>query len=261
MKANAKTTDTNQLTSFQKKRQVNLRWNHTRNFQLGLILSILFVIILVESVRVEIKEIPITIVEDTDEEVFLINEFFIETPQPKTTPIARSKPTKRVTEVLKVVDNSFDEKSEPTLATKPPVIEVDPGAKVVKADPSKEAPPNPVYLNFVSQIPLFPGCDESNDRDQQIECFTKKTHRFVTRKFDYNIGAKENLSGRVRILCQFTIDVNGDIGEVKVRTTSEALKKEALKVISELPKMSPGRHNGKAVPVVFSLPIVFEVQD
>ena len=261
MKANAKNTDTNQLTSIQKKRQVNLRWNHTRNFQLGLILSILFVIIVVESVRVEIKEVPITITEDPQEELYLINDFRIEQPKPEAQPVAKAEPIRRVTELIKVVDNSFSTNAQPVIETDTPVVEIDAGVRIVPVKAKKDTPAEAVALNSVMQIPVFPGCDPNMDRIDQIDCFTQKVHKFVIRKFDYDIGAKENLSGRVRIYCQFTVSGNGDIVDIKTRTTNKALKQEAMKVISQLPVMKPGKEKGKSVPVIFSLPVIFEVQD
>ena len=261
MKQNAKNTDTNQLTSIQKKRQVNLRWNHTRNFQLGLIFSLLFVIFVVETVRIEIKEIPITYTDDSDDEVFTMTDFIVETVKPKVEPVAKVEPPKQVRDLIKVVKNDGATTVTPNISTDPPVVEVSPGANLVKGDPPKEEPPTPIYINNVMQIPTFPGCDAGADREEQLECFTRMTHKFVQRRFDYDIGAEENLSGKVRIACQFTIGPDGVVTDIKVRTANDALRDEAIKVIKKLPQMNPGMHQGKSVPVIFSLPIIFQIQD
>ncbi|GAK90182.1 hypothetical protein JCM19297_2194 [Nonlabens ulvanivorans] len=39
------------------------------------------------------------------------------------------------------------------------------------------------------------------------------------------------------------------------------MKQEAADVINSLPKMTPGMQRGKAVTVVYALPIIFQVQD
>ena len=261
MKPKVTTTDTNQLTSFQKKRQVNLRWNHTRNFQLGLILSILFVIIAVETIRVEIKDIPLSIEQDLDDDIFTVTNYIIEKPQVKVEPVATVTPPRRITEVVKVVENDISNSSLPTIETEPPKIEVDPGKTVVLVTPKEEKPPAVMDLNAVSQIPVFPGCNAGADRAEQIDCFTKMTHKFIIRRFDYDIGVEENLSGRIRIYGQFTVDVTGQITDVRINTANEALKKEAERVIRLLPEMQPGMQNGKVVPVKFNVPIVFQVKD
>ncbi|MGA9324525.1 MAG: energy transducer TonB, partial [Salegentibacter sp.] len=36
---------------------------------------------------------------------------------------------------------------------------------------------------------------------------------------------------------------------------------EAARVINSLPKMQPGKQRGKPVGVMYSLPIIFQVQD
>ena len=261
MKQDAKKTDTNQLTSIQKKRQVNLRWNHTRNFQLGLIFSLLFVIFVVETVRVEIKEIPITYTDDSDPEVYVMHNFVIETVKPKVEPVAKADPPKQVRDVIKVVENNALTTTSTSLTTDPPVVEVTPGANLVTTDVSKEDPPQPIYINNVMQIPTFPGCNAGADRAEQLECFTRMTHKFVQRRFDYDIGAEQNLSGKVRIACQFTVGPDGVVTDIKVRTTNEALEREAISVVKKLPQMQPGMHQGKSVPVIFSLPIIFQIQD
>lgn len=260
MKQDAKKTDTNQLTSIQKKRQVNLRWNHTRNFQLGMIFSLLFVIFVVETVRVEIKEIPITYTDDSDLEVFMMTNFVVETVKQKVEPVAKADPPKQVRTVIKVVENHASTTTT-TLTTDPPVVEVTSGANLVTTDAPKEEPPQPIYINNVMQIPTFPGCNADADRAEQLECFTRMTHKFVQRRFDYDIGAEQNLLGKVRIACQFTVGPDGVVTDIKVRTTNEALEREAISVIKKLPQMQPGMHQGKSVPVIFSLPIIFQIHD
>ncbi|WP_438977582.1 energy transducer TonB, partial [Polaribacter sp.] len=37
------------------------------------------------------------------------------------------------------------------------------------------------------------------------------------------------------------------------------LEKEVIKIINDLPQMKPGKQNGKAVPVSYSIPITFQV--
>ena len=45
-----------------------------------------------------------------------------------------------------------------------------------------------------------------------------------------------------------------------VRGVSEAIDKEALRVVSLLPKFTPGSLNGKAVKCTYHLPISFKIQ-
>ena len=72
-------------------------------------------------------------------------------------------------------------------------------------------------------------------------------------------AAKNNIDGRV--IVQFVIDKNGEIGEVKVvRSVNEELDAEAVRVIKTLPKFEPGRQNGEPVNVWYTLPVMFKIQ-
>ena len=72
-------------------------------------------------------------------------------------------------------------------------------------------------------------------------------------------AAKDNIEGRV--IVQFIIDKTGQISDAKVvRSVSEELDAEALRVVELMPNFIPGRQDGKAVAVRFTLPISFKLQ-
>ena len=57
---------------------------------------------------------------------------------------------------------------------------------------------------------------------------------------------------------QFIVDKTGSVGNVKVvRGVDKHLDAEAVRVIKSLPKYKPGRQRGKAVRVMFTVPINF----
>ena len=56
----------------------------------------------------------------------------------------------------------------------------------------------------------------------------------------------------------FAIDKNGVVTNIKTRGPDKILEKEAIRIISLLPKMTPGMQRGKAVKVTYSLPINFK---
>ena len=60
---------------------------------------------------------------------------------------------------------------------------------------------------------------------------------------------------------RFTVNADGSISDAEiVRSTGDMyLDKEALRVISEMPKWKPGKKNGKPVRVKFVLPVVFRL--
>ena len=98
----------------------------------------------------------------------------------------------------------------------------------------------------VEQMPQFPGGEVALMRYLQSEIKYPPT------------AAANNIMGRV--IVQFVVEENGEIGEVKVlRSIDEELDAEAVRVVKSLPKFIPGRQDGKAVAVWYTLPISFKI--
>jgi protein TonB len=71
-------------------------------------------------------------------------------------------------------------------------------------------------------------------------------------------AAKKNIQGKV--LVSFVVDKNGKIKQVKlVESVDKALDKEALRVVSNMPRWIPGEKEGKKVNVRFTLPVIFNL--
>jgi len=112
----------------------------------------------------------------------------------------------------------------------------------------------------VDQIPIFPGCETLDTNDLQKECMSEKIAQFVNLNFDTSLGKKLKMYGVNRVIVQFKINKEGDISNVRARAPHPDLEREAIRVINSLPKMVPGKQKGKAVAVMYSLPIVFQVE-
>ena len=60
---------------------------------------------------------------------------------------------------------------------------------------------------------------------------------------------------------QFVVGVHGEIlNPVVVKSVDPYLDKEAIRVISSMPKWKPGKQRGKAVRVKYTVPVVFRLQ-
>lgn len=74
------------------------------------------------------------------------------------------------------------------------------------------------------------------------------------------IDLENNVQGRV--VLRFVVGEDGAIRDIVVlRSLSASCDKEAIRVVKSMSKWIPGRQNGKAVPVYFSLPIKFAIQN
>lgn len=64
-----------------------------------------------------------------------------------------------------------------------------------------------------------------------------------------------------KVIVQFVVDKDGTItNPAVVRGVDAYLDKEAIRVISSMPKWNPGVQNGKKVRVKYTVPVVFRLQ-
>ncbi len=98
----------------------------------------------------------------------------------------------------------------------------------------------------VEQMPTFPGGEAA-------------LMKWIDSHIQYPTMAQENnIQGSV--LVQFVVTKTGQVGEVKVvRSVDKDLDREAVRVCKSLPKFVPGRQNGQAVNVWYTLPIIFSL--
>ena len=146
---------------------------------------------------------------------------------------------------------ALPEPAQAEAATQP--VEAEAVPEAVEVNTEEQAPQNAepqsdnkVY-NSVEQMPRFPGGEAG-------------LMRYLQGNIKYPPeAAKNDIEGRV--IVQFIIDKTGQVGEVKVvRPISEELDAEAVRVVKALPKFEPGRQDGEAVSVWYTLPINFKLQ-
>jgi len=118
-----------------------------------------------------------------------------------------------------------------------------------------------VGFAIIENVPVFPGC-ESGTNAAKKNCMSIAIDQFVKENFNLSVANTLKLEpGRHRISVQFKIDTNGYISEVWAKAPHPLLEAEAKRIIESLPKMEPGRQKGKEVNVMYTLPIVFQIED
>ena len=101
-------------------------------------------------------------------------------------------------------------------------------------------------FDVVEQMPSFPG--------GQAALF-----QWLSSNIKFPVVAEENgVQGRV--IVTFVVERDGSIREVKVaKSVDPSLDKEAVRVISSMPKWIPGKQKGSAVRVKYTLPVTFRL--
>ena len=114
-----------------------------------------------------------------------------------------------------------------------------------------------ISFGVIQKVPTYPGCTGDNEALKQ--CFTQNIMQFVGAEFNTKVSNKE-ISGKQRIAVKFKIDNKGKVTNVQAKSEFKELEMEAIRVISSLPEMLPGEHEGKKVGVQYSLPIIFDIK-
>jgi len=115
-----------------------------------------------------------------------------------------------------------------------------------------------VPFAVIEDVPIFPGC-ENEPKSKLRDCFNSMMQKHISKNFRYpEIAQEMGVQGRVNIM--FVIQKDGSIGNVRMRGPDKNLEEEAARIISKLPKMTPGKQRGRPVRVPFSIPITFKLQ-
>src|SRR6476469_1827716 len=174
-------------------------------------------------------------------------------PPPKLTTIKFTPPViKKDEEVKKEEVPDQEELKEKTVATvtvqgntnAPDLTELaGTGDKVVE-----EVVENKVYT-YVEQMPELPG----GGGQGAIVAAIQKAVRYPP------MALRNQVEGRS--FARFTVNPQGDVTDVKVvKGLGSGLDEETIRAIKTLPKFRPGKQNGRAVSVSFTVPITYKIQ-
>lgn len=119
-------------------------------------------------------------------------------------------------------------------------------AKEVIAQPEPAEEETKVF-DVVEVMPQFPGGPTA-------------LFEYLSKNIKYPVVAEENgVQGRV--IVTFVVERDGSITDVQVvKSVDPSLDKEAKRVVSSMPNWIPGKQNGSAVRVKYTVPVTFKLQ-
>ena len=120
-------------------------------------------------------------------------------------------------------------------------------AKEVIAEPEPPKVEETKVFDVVEEMPQFPGGQAA-------------LLEYLSKNIKYPVVAEENgVQGRV--IVTFVVERDGSITDVKVvKSVDPSLDKEAARVVKSMPKWQPGKQNGSAVRVKYTVPVTFRLQ-
>lgn len=112
----------------------------------------------------------------------------------------------------------------------------------------KEVPAREEIFIGVEEQPSFPGGEQ-------------EMYKFLGANINYPVMAtRANVQGRVTL--QFIIEKDGSVSNPKVlKGIGFGADEEAVRVVSSMPKWTPGMQNGRSVRVYYTIPIMFTLTD
>jgi len=237
------------LLCYQKK---NPNLDHGRNswlfFLIGLVATLALAYTAIESKTFK-EELAIY---HSKQESFSLDEVV---PITITTEVTPPKKLPNFTEELHIVDDQAD------IPVDDEILVIDDNqVEIVKATDIvvfKEPIPDDIPIPWVNleETPVFPGCEKVS-KEQQKECFFEKIQQHIRKNFKY---PEEALDARIqgKVFVSFIIDKDGVVSISNLRGPDKSLENEASRIISKLPKMTPGKQRGKPVRMAMSIPITF----
>ena len=128
-----------------------------------------------------------------------------------------------------------------------PAGEGDNEITVVGYGEQKSADTSGQVFAIVEKMPQFPGGE-------------KAINEFILKTLQYPVIAQENgIQGKV--VCSFIINQDGSVTDAEVISgVDPSLDREALRIVSAMPKWTPGTQRGKAVRVKYTMPVTFTLQ-
>lgn len=175
------------------------------------------------------------------------------------TPPPPPPPPPPAPEVIDVIQDDAEEEETIIESTETSqeveIIEVEEIVEEVIEEVIEEVP-----FAVIENVPVYPGCENQKTNDAKKSCMSEKISQFINRRFNTDLASDLGLEGRQRIMVQFKIDQHGKVVDVRARAPHPRLEREAMSVVQSLPNMTPGKQRGKPVAVLYSLPIIFDIQ-
>lgn len=235
-----------ELLEVKKSDKANLESNRSVWLLIGFVVALGAMFAFLEWTTFEDKDKPLMALnKSVEDEPIIMIEIPITLPEKKVVPPPPE--SKEIVDILEIVEDEDIEIDESQLVSNEIVSEYADytDTEIIVAD---EEIDEDVVFQVVEQQPEFPGGLQA-------------LYKYLSDNINYPRVSRENGS-QGRVFIRFVVNTDGSIQDAEViRSSGDVyLDREAVRVVSGMPKWSPGMQSGKAVRVYFTVPVLFKLQ-
>jgi protein TonB len=186
-------------------------------------------------------------------ELELIEEEII--PQNITTPPPPPPPPQQTT-VIEIVEDEEEIEEELVIED----LELDEDTEIETFEPVEEEVEEEEIFMVVEKMPTLPNCRNVSDPTARDMCTQKEIITIVQSNAKYPPIAKDaGIQGTVYVY--FEVSKEGKVENIQVRRgVSKQLDDEAVRSVKTLPLFEPGKQQGRAVRVQYTIPVRFTIK-
>ena len=232
-----------------------LRQDYNRRLGLAMLSAVIFFALVVGTPFVVSKIGPKEKEADKVQVVDVNLELFQEEQpdEPPPPPEVIPPPQPQIETVQFVAVEAADEPVEAPPPTQEDLKETTAGQTTQEGQKIDAPPPPPPVEEVTYDLAAVQEQPEFQGGMAQMYGYLKKNIKYPDMEFDAGIQGK--------VYVEFVVEKDGSVEDVSVRRgVSPGLDKEALRAVRSMPKWSPGKMNGKAVKVRFTIPVDFKLQ-
>ncbi len=235
-----------ELLEVKKSDKANLESNRSVWLLIGFVVALGAMFAFLEWTTFEDKDKPLMALnKSVEDEPIIMIEIPITLPEKKVVPPPPE--SKEIVDILEIVEDEDIEIDESQLVSNEIVSEYADytDTEIIVAE---EEIDEDVVFQVVEQQPEFPGGLQA-------------LYKYLADNINYPRVSRENGS-QGRVFIRFVVNTDGSIQDAEVlRSSGDVyLDREAVRVVSGMPKWSPGMQSGKAVRVYFTVPVLFKLQ-
>ena len=235
-----------ELLEVKKSDKANLESNRSVWLLIGFVVALGAMFAFLEWTTFEDKDKPLMAMnKSVEDEPIIMIEIPITLPEKKVVPPPPE--SKEIVDILEIVEDEDIEIDESQLVSNEIVSEYADytDTEIIVAEEEIE---EDVVFQVVEQQPEFPGGLQA-------------LYKYLADNINYPRVSRENGS-QGRVFIRFVVNTDGSIQDAEViRSSGDVyLDREAVRVVSGMPKWSPGMQSGKAVRVYFTVPVLFKLQ-